>query len=87
MHPGGGDIVGYGNRNFVLKLMGSGERGESAPYRLAARLDVNDGVQTGPVVMARQWHHVALTVTPENGRRRMRLFVDGKPAADGLTTK
>lgn len=87
MHPGGGDIVGYGNRNFVLKLMGSGERGESSPYRLAARLDVNDGIQTGPVVLAQKWHHVALTVIPENGKRRMRLFVDGKPAADGLTAK
>ena len=30
--------------------------------------------------MADRWHHVALTVTPENGKRRMRLFLDGKPA-------
>ena len=86
-HPGGGDIIGYGNRNYVLKLLGSGDRGDASPYRLAARLDVNDGIQTSPALMADRWHHVALTVTPENGKRRMRLFLDGKPAADGLSAR
>ena len=86
-HPGGGDIIGYGNRNYVLKLLGSGDRGDAPPYRLAARLDVNDGIQTSPALMADRWHHVALTVTPENGKRRMRLFLDGKPAADGLSAR
>ena len=86
-HPGGGDIIGYGNRNYVLKLLGSGDRGDAPPYRLAARLDVNDGIQTAPALMADRWHHVALTVTPENGKRRMRLFLDGKPAADGLSAR
>lgn len=87
MHPGGGDIVGYGNRRYILKLLGTGERGETAPYRLAARLNVNDGVATEPVLKADRWYHVALTTSLENGQRRMRLFIDGQPVAEDVTQK
>jgi len=87
MHPGGGDIIGYGNRRYILKLLGTGERGESAPYRLAARLNVNDELATEPIVQADRWYHVALTTNLENTQRRMRLFIDGQPVAEGVTEK
>ena len=87
MHPGGGDIIGYGNRRYILKLLGTGDRGENAPYRLAARLNVNDGVATDPILKADQWHHVAVTTTPENGQQRMRLFIDGRQVAEDITKK
>jgi hypothetical protein len=87
MHPGGGDIIGWGNRRYILKLLGTGERGENAPYRLAARLNVNDGVATEPVLQADRWYHVALTAALENGQRRMRLFIDGRQVAEGITKK
>ncbi|MEZ6089422.1 MAG: hypothetical protein R3C05_15605 [Pirellulaceae bacterium] len=86
-HPGGGDIVGYGNRRYILKLLGTGSENNSAPYRLAARLNVNDGIQTQSLLHADHWYHVALTTALENGQRRMRLFIDGKPVADGITAK
>ena len=79
MHPGGGDIIGYGNRNYVLKLLGTGERGDTAPYRLAARLNVNEGISTDPLLEANRWYHVALTVQPNNGQQQMLLYLNGKP--------
>jgi hypothetical protein len=87
VHPGGGDIIGYGNRRFILKLLGGDDTGTKAPYRLAARLNVNDGIATDRIVEGNRWHHVALTADPEDGQRRMRLFLDGKQVAEGLTTK
>ena len=86
-HPGGGDIIGFGNRRYVLKLLGTGDRGQSAPYRLAARLNVNDGVATEAVLEADRWFHVAVTTTPENGQQRMRLFIDGRQVAEEITKK
>ena len=86
-HPGGGDIIGFGNRRYVLKLLGTGDRGQSAPYRLAARLNVNDGVATEAVIEADRWFHVAVTTTPENGQQRMRLFIDGRQVAEDITKK
>ena len=86
-HPGGGDIIGFGNRRYVLKLLGTGDRGQSAPYRLVARLNVNDGVATEAVLEADRWFHVAVTTTPENGQQRMRLFIDGRQVAEEITKK
>lgn len=86
-HPGGGDIIGWGNRRYILKLLGTGDNGESAPYRLAARLNVNDGVETEPVLQADRWYHVALTAALESGQRRMRLFIDGQQVAEDITKK
>lgn len=86
-HPGIGDIVGFGNRKFILRLTGSGDRNECAPYRLAARLNVNDGVASEPLIAADRWYHVALTATVEGDQRRMRLFLNGKEVSSGLTTK
>ncbi|HBJ37058.1 MAG TPA: hypothetical protein DDZ51_20345 [Planctomycetaceae bacterium] len=87
MHPGGGDIIGYGNRRYILKLLGTGQRGENAPYRLAARLNVNDELATEPIVQADQWHHVVLTTSPEDNQRRMRLFINGQQVAEDITRK
>ncbi len=86
-HPGGGDIVGYGNRRYVLKLVSAGQANDGAPYRLAARLNVNDGVASERTVEADRWYHVALSTTLEGGQRRMRLFVDGRQESEGLTSK
>jgi hypothetical protein len=86
-HPGGGDIIGYGNRRYVLKLLSVGGAPDAAPYRLAARLNVNDGLASEQTLEADRWYHVALSTSLENGQRRMRLFIDGKQVADGLTSK
>jgi hypothetical protein len=86
-HPGGGDIVGYGNRRYVLKLVSAGQANDGAPYRLAARLNVNDGVASERTLEADRWYHVALSTTLEGGQRRMRLFVDGRQESEGLTSK
>ncbi len=87
MHPGGGDIIGYGNRRYVLKLLSVAGATDSAPYRLAARLNVNDGLASEQTLEADRWYHVGLSTSLENGQRRMRLFIDGKQVAEGLTTK
>ncbi|MBW3599143.1 MAG: LamG domain-containing protein [Planctomycetes bacterium] len=87
MHPGGGDIIGYRHRRFILKLLGGDDTGTKAPCRLAARLNVHDGIVTDRIVEGNRWQHVALTADPENGQRRMRLFLDGNQVAEGLTTK
>jgi len=86
-HPGGGDIIGLGNRRYVLKLQGGNADGNGAPYRLAARLNVNDGVSSEPLLKPGRWYHVAMTATPENGQRRMRLFLDGNLIAEDVTKK
>jgi hypothetical protein len=75
-----GDVVGVGARRFILGL-----RGSAAPYRLEARLNVNDVIATEPAVAADRWTHVALTAAPEAGRWRVRLLVDGRLAAEGIS--
>lgn len=86
-HPGGGDIIGYGNRRYVLKLLSVDGANDAAPYRLAARLNVNDGLASERTLDANRWYHVALSTSLEKGQRRMRLFIDGQQAAEGLTSK
>ena len=78
----GGDIMGYGNRKFMLTLT------DSPPYRLVARLNESKQVLSSEKLLeANRWYHVALTVKPENGQPYLRLFIDGKQVAEGLTKK
>ncbi|MEY3176747.1 MAG: Concanavalin A-like lectin/glucanase superfamily [Planctomycetota bacterium] len=81
-HPGRGDILGYGARRFIVGL-----DGQSAPYRLAAWLNVNDRLVTESVVEADRWQHVALTCSPADGQWRVTLYLNGEEAGSGLTTK
>jgi hypothetical protein len=77
-----GDLVGVGARRFILRLAG-----REAPYRLSACLNVNDTVTSGATLEAGRWRHVAMTAAPEAGQWRVRLFLDGKPAGEGLSAK
>lgn len=77
---GRGEIVGFGARRFVLAL-----EGRKAPYRLSARVNVNDVTTADAEVPAGRWTHVAMTAAPENGQWRIRLFQDGKPVAESVT--
>jgi hypothetical protein len=75
-----GDIIGYGARRFILSL-----NGKTAPYTLEARVNVNDRIVSEIPLEAEKWHHAAMTCAPEAGQWRVRLYLDGKPAGDGLT--
>ena len=87
-HGQSGDIIGYGNRRFILRLQGGDGNPTKAPYRLASALLVNDRLATEERSMdADRWYHVAMTATPENGQRRVCLFIDGKKVAEDLTKK
>ena len=78
----GGDIMGYGNRKFILTLT------DSPPYRLVARLNESKQIlSTEKQIEANRWYHVAMTVRPENSQPYMRLFIDGQQVAEGLTKK
>jgi hypothetical protein len=85
MEPGkgmGGDIMGYGNRKFILTLA------DSPPYRLVARLNESKQVlSSGKQIEANRWHHVALTVKPKEGTPCMHLFIDGQQVAEGFGRK
>lgn len=80
------DIVGFGNRAFILCLQGGQDR--SGPYKLVTRVNVNDSISTAtPIIEAGHWYHVAMTSVPENGQQHVRLFVDGREVAEGVTKK
>ena len=79
-HSDKGDIIGYGNRRFILSLYGF-----TAPYQLTARLNVNDIIAAPEKLEAGRWYHVAMTAEPENSQRRVRLFVDGQQVTEGIT--
>lgn len=81
-HGGKGDVIGYGARRFILSL-----RGQKAPYQLSARINVNDTFNSETKLEAERWSHVAMTAEPVNGQWRVRLFVDGKAAGEGMTAK
>jgi hypothetical protein len=76
-----GDVVGLGARRFILSLTG-----REAPYRLQARLNVNDRFTAELVeIPAGKWTHVAMTCAADSGRWKVRLFVDGNPVSEGRT--
>jgi hypothetical protein len=77
-----GDILGYGARRFILSL-----QGRTPPYKLAARINVEDTIPSDARLDADRWYHVALTAEPSEGQWHVRLFVDGKPVGEGLTKK
>ncbi|HYF01010.1 MAG TPA: LamG-like jellyroll fold domain-containing protein [Planctomycetota bacterium] len=79
---GKADVVGVGARRVILSLHGG-----RAPYRLAARIDVQDAIASEALVQAGRWHHVAVTCEPEGGVSRVRLWLDGRPVAEGETRK
>jgi Concanavalin A-like lectin/glucanases superfamily len=81
-HGGKGDIIGYGARRFILSL-----RGQRAPYQLVARINVNDRVESVAGLDADRWRHVAMTAEPSAAQWKVRLFIDGRQAAEGVTTK
>ena len=80
------DIIGYGNRAYILSLQGDQKR--AGPYKLVTRLKVNDILATAePLIDPDRWYHVAMTAEPRDGQRYIRLFLDGRPVADGTTKK
>lgn len=81
-HKGIGDIIGFGARRFILSL-----HGQTAPYKLAARINVNDRIESETILEANRWYHVAMTCLPVGEHWQVRLFVDAKQVAEGATTK
>lgn len=81
-HGNKGDVIGFGARRFVLGL-----HGQKAPYQLAARINVNDVIESPTKIDADRWHHVAMTTQPADGQWRIRLFINGQTAGDGQTKK
>lgn len=81
-HGARGDIIGFGARRFILGL-----HGQKAPYQLAARINVNDVVESPTNIEADRWTHVAMTAEPSAGQWHIRLFQDGKPVGEGMTKK
>ncbi len=77
----GGDILGYGNSTFVLTLQ------EAPPFRLVARVAQSKALSSERLIEANHWHHVALTVKPENDQITRRLFIDGKQVAEDRAGK
>lgn len=76
---GVGDVCGVGARRFILSL-----HGQQAPYKLAARLNVNDRFVTEqPLIPADRWSQVALTCREDGGRWQVRLFLDSKQVLEG----
>jgi len=82
-HGNSGDIAGIGARRFILRL-----QGRQAPYPLQAAFNVNDRFQSTATVEADQWSHVAMTAEPTEAKKwRVRLFLNGRKVADGVTEK
>ena len=74
--------MGLGARRYILGLSGG-----AAPYRLEARIDVNDVVTSEPVIEAGKWQKVSMSCAPEAGQWRVKIAVDGRPLKEGLTKK
>jgi len=79
-HGGKGDIIGYGARKFILSLIG-----ESPPYTLQARINVNDRIDSSTPIDANRWYHVALVGKPQAEGWQVELFLDGDSIATGLS--
>jgi hypothetical protein len=80
-HKGKGDIIGFGARRFILGL-----HNQTAPYKLAARLNVNDRFETSaPLVQAGKWAHVAMTAKTQGDHVEVKLYLDGEEVGGGMT--
>ena len=79
---GKGDVIGFGGRRFVLGL-----HGQKAPYKLAARINVNDVIEAPTNIEADRWVHVAMTAEPKDGQWHIRLYQGGKQVGEGQTKK
>ncbi len=78
-HGGKGDVIGYGGRRFILGL-----HGQKAPYKLAARVNVNDVFESPTAIEADRWTHIAMTASPDGEQWRVRTFLNGQPMNEGL---
>lgn len=81
-HGGKGDVIGFGARRFILSL-----HGQTAPYQLAARINVNDVITSETKLAADKWYHLAMTAEPKDGQWQVRLYLDGKQVGEGQTKK
>ena len=82
-HKGKGDIIGFGARRFILGL-----HNQTAPFRLAARLNVSDRFETTEsLVQAGKWAHVAMTAKVQGDHWEVTLYLDGKEVGGGKTEK
>jgi hypothetical protein len=81
-HAGAGDVIGFGARRVVLRLVG-----QKAPYKLGCRLNVNDSIDSKTDVVADKWQHLAVTGEPDGKKWRVRLYLDGKKVGEGTTEK
>ncbi len=81
-HSGKGDILGFGARRFILGL-----QGQTAPYQLTTRINVNDSWTSEAKIAADQWSHVAMTAEPADGQWRVRLYLNGQSVSEGTTKK
>jgi hypothetical protein len=81
-HGGRGDVIGYGARRFILGL-----HGQTAPYQLTARINVNDGIVSTAKLAADKWQHIAMTAEPKDSQWFVRLYLDGQPVGEGQTKK
>ena len=81
-HGNKGDVIGYGARRFILGL-----HGQKAPYQLAARINVNDIIESPTKIEADRWTHIAMTAEPNAGQWLVRLYLDGKSVGEGTTKK
>jgi hypothetical protein len=77
-YGGKGDIIGFGGRRFILSL-----HGQTAPYSVAARINVNDTIESTTRLEADRWYHLAMTCTPLEDSWLVRLFVDGQQVGSG----
>ena len=81
-HGARGDVIGFGARRFILGL-----HGQKAPYQLAARINVNDVIESPTKIEADRWTHVAMTAEPSAGQWHINLYLDGKLVSEGSTKK
>lgn len=79
-YGGKGDIVGFGARRFILGL-----HGQTAPYSLVARVNVNDTIESNAKLDADCWYHVAMTCTVSGEKWWVRLYLDGREVGSGIS--
>lgn len=81
-HSGTPDIVGFGARRLKLSLQGT-----KAPYTLGTSMSYQDYLWSEVKLNADRWYHVAVTGQEENGKWRLKLYLDGKLVKEGVTQK